>query len=60
MLAGQMNAMRTAQLQQVSLLTEQLDALNNIGNNTRYIREIYNYIRSGNAGGNLNRAYGQS
>ena len=60
MLAGQMNAMRTAQLQQVSLLTEQLDALNNIGNNTRYIREIYNYIRSGNAGSNLNRAYGQS
>ena len=60
MLAGQMNAMRTAQLQQVSLLTEQLDALNNIGNNTRYIREIYHYIRSGNAGNNLNRAYGQS
>lgn len=60
MLAGQMNAMRTAQLQQVSLLTEQLDALNNIGNNTRYICEIYNYIRSGNAGGNLSRAYGQS
>lgn len=60
MLAGHMNAMRTAQLQQVSLLTEQLDALNNIGNNTRYIREIYNYIRSGNAGGNLSRAYGQS
>lgn len=62
MLAGQMNAMRTAQAAQTELLTSQLEALNDIEHNTRYVRDIYNFLRQNNVGANsnLNRAYGQN
>lgn len=62
MLAGQMNAMRTAQAAQTALLTDQLEALNDIEHNTRYVRDIYNFLRQNNVGANsnLNRAYGQN
>lgn len=61
-LAGQMNAMRTAQTAQTELLTNQLEALNDIEHNTRYVRDIYNFMRQNNVGANsnLNRAYGQN
>ena len=61
-LAGQMNAMRTAQAAQTALLTDQLEALNDIEHNTRYVRDIYNFMRQNNVGtnSNLDRAYGQN
>lgn len=60
MLAGQMNAMRTAQAAQTALLTDQLEALNDIEHNTRYVRDIYNFLRNNNDGANNLRAYGQN
>lgn len=63
MLAGQTNAMRIEQMNQSELLADQLASLYAIERNTRYIRDIYNHMRSnGSVGGgaSLNRAYGQN
>lgn len=63
MLAGQTNAMRIEQMRQSDLLTDQLLSLYDIERNTRYIRDIYNYMRSNGAvvvNNSLNRAYGQN
>lgn len=63
MLAGQMNAMRIEQMNQSELLADQLASLYAIERNTRYIRDIYNYMRSNGAvvvNNSLSRAYGQN
>lgn len=63
MLAGQTNAMRIEQMNQSELLADQLASLYAIERNTRYIRDIYNHMRSNGfvgGGASLNRAYGQN
>ena len=56
-LAGQMNAMRMAQSEQITILTHSLQRLDDIERNTRYIKQIYQIVKDGRT--NLEgRAYG--
>lgn len=57
-LAGQTNAIRMAQYEQIGILTDSLHRLDDIERNTRYIKQIYDIVRGGTSKEVRVRAYG--